>query len=90
MKNKTTKKNGLYFYRQKKYPKGVNDTLAKINEYRWHIYRNGRIIAASSEGYKNFKGAENNLRSIISILVPYTIENKTVTEAVERFKKEKK
>lgn len=83
MKNKTTKKNGLEFYQPIAWDKSDN-------EYRWRIYRNGRIIAASSEGYKNFKGAENNLRSIISILVPYTIENKTVTEAVERFKKENK
>lgn len=51
MASKEKKKNGLEIYKSK-------------NEFRWRIYRQGRIIAASTEGYKRLAGVVKNLESI--------------------------
>ena len=40
-----------------------------VNEWRWRVTAtNGRIIGASSEGYKNKEGAEDNLHALFKAL----------------------
>lgn len=66
--SKTTQKTGVEVYK-------------KGNQFRWRIRRNGRIIAASTEGYSRLAKIESNLRSINSMT---TFLN--VRESIERYK----
>lgn len=53
-------KNGISFYKHK-------------NEIRWRICQSGRIIAASTEGYKRLREAKRNLVSIAKHINPVAI-----------------
>lgn len=59
---KTPKKNGLEIYKSK-------------GEIRWRIYRQGRIIAASSEGYQRLRELKSNLSSVVVSIYKATIED---------------
>lgn len=61
-------KNGLSFYKQK-------------GEIRWRICQSGRIIAASTEGYKRMRDAKRNLISIAR-----KINAVAITRALQNFK----
>ena len=50
----------------------------KSREHRWRITAtNGRIIASSSEGYKNKSDMDNNIRSVSQSLVDHLNTNDT-------------
>lgn len=50
--------------------------IDRAGEYRWRItHGNGNIIGASSEGYKNLQGAEDNLKRITSISYSAQMQN---------------
>lgn len=77
---KTTKKkpqnNGLEFYKSG-------------HEYRWAIYRKGRIIGASTEGYKNLSGARSNCRSVYLSLLGVNFRN-PIEDAISAYKAKRK
>lgn len=78
---RTPKKNGLFFYFTFVKRKG-----RVIKEYRWHIYKQGRVIDASTQGYNKFANAVKNVRSIKDTLeVEFCI-----IDAVNKFKTKKK
>lgn len=61
-------KNGLSFYKEGK-------------QIRWRICQSGRIIAASTEGYKRMRDAKRNLISIAR-----KINAVAITRALQNFK----
>lgn len=95
---KTPKKNGLEFY-SAMFPSG--DALTRKRklvqlykkEYRWRIYKQGRIIAASSEGYSRLQGAANNIKSIVNEFTNAANDaliKRTIDAAIANFKNKKK
>lgn len=74
MKNQP-KKNGLEFYDLMVPSYTTKRAGKKIavykKEYGWRIYKQGRIIAGSTEGYSRLRGAENNIISINQSLIGY-------------------
>lgn len=80
---KTPKKNGLEFYTTRTPkntlpPKRGEKIKWKI-DYRWRIYRNGRIIAASTQGYSRMRWAVLNVHSICTLLTHDKIRAAVIT-----------
>jgi len=77
---KTPKKNGLEVYQTIMPPlkheirKGKK-VAVYTRKLRWRIYCQGRIIAASTEGYKRMRELRGNLESVCDLLSNVTISN---------------
>lgn len=86
---KQPKKNGLEIYTslvptKRIIWKGGVKYRFYAKEIRFRIYRQGRIIAASTEGYKRIKEVADNLFSVEEILTYSRIE-----KAISDFKAKK-
>ncbi len=96
-KKKTPKKNGLSFYSvmtPSGKPVRCRGKLTQMykKEFRWRIYRNGRIIAASSESYKTLNHAAKNVLSIAGMICyqdPRMSYRSHVDKAIVDFKSKK-
>lgn len=82
------KKNGLEFYTTRK-PKNAlpikrGEKIKWIIDYRWRIRRNGRIIAASTQGYSRMRWCVINTHSICAMLTQANI-HKAVLEFNKRY-----
>lgn len=84
--NNKPNRNGLEFYSEKDL-RSVSGRIKNKTQYRWRIYKQGRIIAASTEGYSRLIGAQHSVLSVwksLGEVQNYVISR--ISEATENFK----
>lgn len=59
----------------------------RAGEYRWALWRKGRSIAVSGEGYKRIEKARSAVRSIrkfapVALVVPRTLEGALLNQVL--------